>query len=50
MVKIIEPQEKARWRIQIYDLKEKKTRTISLTDHTDYTLDDITEKVKETFK
>jgi len=40
MLKVLK-REEARFRIQIYDLKEKKSRTISLSDHDKYSVEDI---------
>lgn len=40
MLKVI-GQERARFRVQIYDLKEKKSRTISVTDHHTFSVDDL---------
>lgn len=36
---------KAHFRIQIYDLVEKKTKTISLTNHSELTLEKLKEKI-----
>lgn len=44
MVMIIK-REKAHFRIQIYDMVAKKTKTISIVNHTKLTLDDLKEKI-----
>jgi hypothetical protein len=38
-------EKKARFRIQIYDFKEKKSKTISLKNHNKYNLEDIKERI-----
>jgi hypothetical protein len=40
-------REKAHFRIQIYDLVEKRTKTISIINHSKLTLEDIKEKIIE---
>lgn len=44
MVMIIK-REKAHFRIQIYDMINKKTKTISLTNHSKLTLEKLKEKI-----
>ena len=44
MVTII-GKEKAHFRIQIYDLVKKKTKTISIANHKDITLEKLKEKI-----
>lgn len=44
MVTII-GREKAHYRIQIYDLVKKKTKTISIANHKDMTLEKLKEKI-----
>ena len=44
MVMIIK-REKAHFRIQIYDMVNKKTKTISLTNHSKLTLEKLKEKI-----
>lgn len=44
MVKVIK-QEKAHYRIQIYDLVEKRTKTISLANHEKFNIEDIKEAI-----
>jgi len=49
MVTII-GEEKAHFRIQIYDLIDKKTKTISIANHSKLTLEDIKEMLIECLK
>lgn len=44
MVEIFE-QQKAHFRIVIHDLKTKKTKSISLLNHENYTLEDLKEEI-----
>lgn len=46
MLKVIK-REEARFRIQIYDLREKTSRTISATDHSKYNVEDIKKLIIE---
>ena len=46
MVTII-GKEKAHFRIQIYDLINKKTKTISLTNHEGMKLEELKDKIVE---
>ena len=41
--------EKARFRIQIYDLREKKTKTISLRNNDGYNLEHVKNMVENCF-
>lgn len=44
MLKVIK-REVARFRIQIYDMEKKTSRTISATDHDKYSVDDLKDHI-----
>ncbi len=49
VIKVLTKQKKGRFRIQIYDLKDKKSRTITLGDHEKKTVDDIKKEIIQCF-
>jgi len=49
MLKVIK-REPTRFRIQIYDLKEKRSRNISLTNHEDLSIEDLKQRIIESLE